>query len=129
MDRNSPRKIWFDSIFPNNQLLIDAISVRAIPIAVKIIFVYNSSVDQKLSIFTSQYSSKLFFSIKRFSTAISFNRRTLESFILFTTIFLFTTSKVIYYLRLSDGTFILFYSPFWLEKDVQYCTQYTVLAQ
>ena len=46
LDRISPRKIRFDSIFPNDQLLIDAIFLRAIFIAVKIIFVYNSSVDQ-----------------------------------------------------------------------------------
>ena len=31
--------------------MIDAISLRAIPIAVKIIFVYNSSVDQSRELF------------------------------------------------------------------------------
>ena len=83
----------------------------------------------KVSIFTSQYSSKLFFPIKKFSTTISFNRRTLGSFILFTTLFLLTTSPVFQFIRSWGGSFIPFYSPFRLEKDVQYCTRYTAQTE
>ena len=51
LDQTSTQKISSYSIFPKDQLLIDAISLRAIPIAVAIILVYNSSVDQNRKLF------------------------------------------------------------------------------
>ena len=128
LDRNSPWKIRFDSIFPNDHLFIDAISVRAIPIAVKIIFVYNSSVDQNGVFLLRNILANYFFLLKDFPPWYSFKRRTLRSLFLFICLFLLTKSRVFHRRRSSTRLFYLFYSPFRSEKDVQYCTRYTVLA-
>ena len=86
---------------------------------------YNSCKDHfrlqffcwsKWSIFTSQYSSKLFFSIKRFSTVIFFQTEDLSNFLTIQTFFFinYKTSNIIS--KITKRRFALFYFPFPRKK-------------